>query len=177
MALTAKSSFVPLLNVVYIPIDTEGVLNNRHMAQKASDHICVEKHIVKSKAFRELPARAIIILLDFLCKRQFSVVKNSKGGKHYSIKNNGEIEYCFSEAEKNGISRQSFNQNRDILIKKGFIDIVHSGCGGHKGDKNLYAISNRWKKWGTPEFEYKERAKDWRKAIGWVKYHANKNKT
>lgn len=142
--------------------------------KKASPNIYLERQMLKSEVFRRLPAKAIVILMDFLSKRQVAPRKTSKGDTTYTITNNGEIEYCFSEAEKKGISKQSFNHNRDILLERGFIDIAHSGCGGRKGDKNLYAISNRWRKWGTSEFEYRKRDKDNREGIGWKKYHTDK---
>ena len=63
--------------------------------------IVVEREMLKSKAFRTLPAKAIVILFDFLMRRKV------KGGR---ILNNGEIVYPFSEAEKKGIPQATFNR-------------------------------------------------------------------
>ena len=131
-----------------------------------SNIFVVEKEMAKSKAFRMLPKTAIIILLDFLMKRRM------KGGR---IVNNGEIEYCFSEAHKKGIPPATFNRNRDILIAHGFLEITHAGSGGKKGDKTLYALSDRWQKWDKETFKRVERPKDLRKGIGFAVKWDRKN--
>lgn len=125
----------------------------------------MEREMEKAKAYRTLPGTAIIILQDFLCKR-----KMKKG----QILNNGEIVYPFVEALKNGIPAKTFNRNRDLLIERGFIDVTHAGSGGRKSDMTLYAISDRWRKWGTDKFIHKERPKDLRKGIGFQKYWEKK---
>ena len=127
----------------------------------ASNIIVIERDMIKSDAFRKLPGTAIVILLDFLARRKM------KGGR---ILNNGEIVYPFAEALKKGIPAKTFNRNRDQLINRGFIDVTHAGSGGRKGDMTLYAISDRWRKWGTDKFIHKERPKDLRKGIGFQKH-------
>jgi len=57
----------------------------------------------------------------------------------------------------------------DTLIEHGFLDISHSGSGGKKGDKSLYAISERWKVWGTDAFTPVSRPKDTRAGRGFKK--------
>jgi len=68
----------------------------------------------------------------------------------------------------------------DELVEKGFIDITHSGSGGIKGDKSLYAISDRWKDYGKSNFKPMKRQKDSRKGRGfallWEGEKANKAK-
>lgn len=121
----------------------------------------VEREMLQSPAFRKLPGTAIVILLDFLARRRM---------KKNKILNNGEIVYPFAEAKRKGIPAKTFNRNRDVLIERGFIDVIHAGSGGRKGDMTLYAISDRWKKWGTDKFIHKKRPKDLRKGIGYTKY-------
>lgn len=118
-----------------------------------------EREIFESKAFQKLPATAIRIYLAFLTKRRMR--KSTYGGrKEWGIVNNGEIEFTYKEAEaKHGIKQGAFRENRDRLIKFGLIDIAQSGAGLYKS-KTLYAISERWRKYGTPEFEEIERKKD-----------------
>lgn len=128
--------------------------------------VVCEQDMFKSKAFRTMPATAIIILLDFLMRRR---VKKNR------ILNNGEIVYPFSEAEKKGIPQATFNRNRDILIERGFLDVTHAGSGGKKGDMTLYALSDRWQKWGKDTFRTSERPKDLRKGIGFTAYWNKKN--
>jgi hypothetical protein len=132
----------------------------------AGNVVVFERQMLKSPAFRTLPGNAIVILSDFMMKRQ---VKNGR------ILNNGEIEYCFSEAEAKGFPRATFNRNRDILIERGFLEIAHAGSGGKKGDKTLYALVDRWQNWGKESFKKHERPKDKRKGIGFAVYWERKN--
>ena len=60
------------------------------------------------------------------------------------------------------------------LVDKGFIDIIHSGSGGIKGDKSKYAISERWRKWETELFVKKTRLKDNRGGRGFAVYWKKK---
>ena len=94
--------------------------------------------------------------------------------KETIILNNGELEYCYSEAEKKGMTRPRFMRALDQLIERGFIDVVHSGSGGKKGDKSLYAISERWRYWETEDFIENPRPKDNRNGRGFNRYWADK---
>lgn len=132
----------------------------------ASPIVVVEKELLRSPAFRTLPKTAIVILMDFHMKRVMKGHTDKRGNKTMQILNNGEIEYTYSEAQKKGINKQTFTTNRDALIEHGFIDIAHQGSGGKKGDKTLYAISDRWQQWGTDKFVKRIRLKDQRKGCG-----------
>ena len=141
-----------------------------------SDIIVVERALLESKPFRLLGGTAKTVLFDFLMKRTIGKTKARPGHRSEKvILNNGKIEYCYSAAEKKGISRPKFVKALDELTEKGFIDITHLGTGGHKGDKNKYAISERWRAWGTEKFVEKKRPKDTRKGRGWGAYHQNKS--
>ena len=79
--------------------------------------------------------------------------------KEWRITNNGEIQFTYTEAlEKWGIKDGKFTRAIDELIRVGLIDIAKAGFGLHK-DVSLYAISNRWEKFGTDEFVVKKRQK------------------
>jgi len=134
----------------------------------ASDIIVVSRELLKSEVFRQLNGTAKTVLFDFLMKRRIGKAYVPKSGrkKVRDILNNGEIEYCYSEAEKRGIPRSSFMRAIDALIKYGFIDIARSGNGGIKGDKNQYAMSDRWEKFGTDVFIPTVRPKDIRRGRG-----------
>lgn len=135
--------------------------------------IFVEKSVLKSKVFRSLNNTSMVVYFDFLMKRKMGppVGKQGRSGV-WQILNNGEIEYTYSEAENNkGISRQSFANALTELVEKGFIDITHAGQGGTKGDKSLYAISERWKYFETAKFIKKTRAKDTRQGRGFAVVH------
>jgi DNA-binding PadR family transcriptional regulator len=139
--------------------------------------INLNRAVVTSKVFRSMNAVAIIVYLDFLGKRQMGKIRAKEGRKkEWVILNNGEIEYTYSEALSKGITRPRFQRAIDELVEKGFIDITHSGSGGRKGDKSLYAISERWKDYGKREFVQVARPKDLRKGCGYAKYHKQQKK-
>jgi len=57
----------------------------------------------------------------------------------------------------------------DALVEGGLIDIAHSGNSGRKGDKTLYAISDRWLLFGAEDFIPAKRSKDKRQGRGFQK--------
>jgi len=134
----------------------------------------IKKEIAKSSAFRSLRAASMIVYIDFLFKQRCKKMKRPRRIDEWVITNNGRIEYTYSEAQKLGLTSSRFQRAIDELIEKGFIDIAHRGSGGVKGDKSLYWIGERWRKYGTPEFESKVRPKDTRKGRGWALYHQKK---
>ena len=106
-----------------------------------------------------------------------SKLKTKKGRSNdWIIENNGEIVFTYAEAEKQGIGRREFRNAIDQLVDKGFLDITHQGSGGHKGDTSKYALSERWKDYGTKEFQPTRtpRKKDKNKWRGWNRYHEKK---
>ena len=105
-------------------------------------------------------------------------IKSSKRASTWIIKNNGDIVYPYSEAEKKGIGRREFRNSIDELMEKGFLDITHQGSGGRAGDMTRYLIDDRWKDYGKPHFRSpkKPRKKDDRKGRGWAAVHAKKKK-
>jgi len=117
--------------------------------------------LIDSKAFRKLNGTALKVLIYFYRKRQLVRV-GRKGKEIWTVKNNGEIVFPYTEAEKKyGLTKRRFRDALDNLIELGFIDIAHHG-GGMMGDCTLYAISGRWRKYGTGQFIYKTRPKDTR---------------
>jgi DNA-binding PadR family transcriptional regulator len=122
--------------------------------------IYIERELIKSPAFHKLSGTAHCVLMHFLGKRQIG--RGSRGSR--PVLNNGRIVFSYAEAEEHyEISRSSFSKALDRLVEHGFIDITHTG-GGRDGDCNLFAISDRWKKWGTEGFVSKARKK--RKSFG-----------
>lgn len=142
-------------------------------------NIWFEKDLLRSSAFRSLKKWSILVYLDFLRKRQMTQVKRSKRSNEWVIKNNGEIVYPYTEAERKGIGRREFRNAIDELMEKGFLDITHQGSGGHSGDMTRYFLDDRWKNYGTPSFRpaRNPRTKDTRKGRGWSAFHAYKKKT
>ena len=75
------------------------------------------------------------------------------------------------------ICKTTFSNAIKELLEKGFIDITRPGIGKYRVS-TLYAISNRWRKYGTPEFvkvEVKRSVnEEGRQAL--IKYHADRRK-
>ena len=131
----------------------------------SSDGMFIPKRMHRCRAFRELTASSILVLLEFLSRRQMVKV-----GRRYRwlIKNNGEIVLTYAETTaKFGIARSTFRNSIDQLVKLGFIDIAHHG-GGMMKDSSKYGISERWREYGKEEFIKKSRKKDNRK-LGYTK--------
>lgn len=144
----------------------------------SSPFIVIEKELLKSEVFRSLSGTAKTVYFDFLMKRKIEMRQRKPGRKKEKvILNNGEIEYCYSEAEKKGIPRSTFMNCLNFLIERGFIDVAHSGSGGKKGDKSLYAISNRWWDWGKDDFKKASRPKDKRQGRGFALYWKKKKQS
>ncbi|WP_319549131.1 hypothetical protein [Desulfogranum marinum] len=144
-----------------------------------SKRIWFDNQVRRSSAYRSLSKWAMLVYLDFLSKRQMEQMKGRSGrSDSWIIKNNGEIVYPYSEAERKGISRRNFCNAIDELIGQGFLDIAHQGSGGRAGDMTKYIIDDRWKEYGTLDFRPPKnpRKKDTRKGRGWAAHHAKKKK-
>ncbi len=115
----------------------------------------VEREIIESDAFTGLPGKAPIVYYHFLLKRRKN--KDRKGKWHWW--NLRELTFSYREAEELGISNRAFNLAIDKLIEHGFIDIIEPGNGLVEGKCTLYGLSERWRKFGTPEFVPAKRKK------------------
>ena len=130
-----------------------------------SDVMFIPKRMHRSPAFRELTASSILVLLEFLSRRQMVKVGKSNS---WVTKNNGEIVLTYAEIRKKfGLARSTFRNSIDQLVKLGFIDIAHHG-GGMMKDCSKYGISERWLNYGKEVFVKRSRNKDSRK-LGYTK--------
>jgi hypothetical protein len=127
---------------------------------KSSDRMFIPRRMHRSPAFRKLTASSILVLFEFMYRRQMVKVGRRDG---WLIKNNGEIVLTYGEiTTRFGIARSTFRNSIDQLVKLGFIDIAHHG-GGMMKDCSKYGISKRWRDYGKEEFIKKSRKKDNRK--------------
>jgi len=76
--------------------------------------------------------------------------------KQYQITNNGELIFTYAEAASMGITKRQFAAGLSDLVEKGLLDITRTGRGQFKL-VTLYALSNRWRLWGTKQFEQNAR--------------------
>lgn len=113
--------------------------------------------VIESAAFAALgrlrSAIPMHVLLLFYTKRDMR--KRRRPGTrdtYYDIVNNGELVFTYNEArERYGIHTQQFASALDVLVELGFLDIAYAGSGTQK-DVSMYAISDRWRLYGTPDF-------------------------
>lgn len=100
-------------------------------------------------------APAVKTLIWFMAKIRYEKKRSKDKHKERKIINNGYISFTYREAKLRGLSNQQFSKSLKILHALGFIDITKHGS-GLMGDYSCYALSNRWKKYGKPDFERKE---------------------
>lgn len=136
--------------------------------------IFITKELLESKAYRSLSKAAMLIYQDFLAKRVLKQIRRKKE-KIWVIVNNGELIYPYLEAEKKGLSRQTFSKAISELQQKGLIDITHRGKGGRKpakgtGDVTTYMMDTRWRDYETDDFRppRKLKVKDTRQDRGFA---------
>jgi DNA-binding PadR family transcriptional regulator len=73
-------------------------------------------------------------------------------GRIDKITNNGEISFTFQQAEWRGVKPRTFYRVVRKLHRLGFIDIATQGR-GKKNEFTKYALSDRWKRYDTPEWK------------------------
>lgn len=130
----------------------------------SSSVLCLEKNLVRSKAWLSLRGAAPQVYLLFRIKCSMEQVKPTgkphKRQAKWVITNNGKITFPYKKEalQKYGITAPRFARAIDGLIAKGFIDIIETGS-GFRRMLTLYAISNRWQRYGPPEFKIMVRDK------------------
>ena len=110
----------------------------------------LESELINSKAFQSLNGKAVRFYLAFLQRRRFAEKKIGKR-KQKVCTNKDEIVFTYAEGERMGFPRSTFKRLQECLIKRGFLDIVETGAGFAR-ISNVYSLSARWKKYGTPDF-------------------------
>ena len=109
---------------------------------------------LESEAVKELSASAIRVLLRFLQKRKW--VKLGKGVRSKTVYKNGGLALTYAEADSMGIKNTTFYEAIMRLVEVGFIDLEHHG-GAYGQDYSRYAISERWRDYGTENFKEVEK--------------------
>ena len=116
----------------------------------SSNFVRLDRALILSGVWQSLTGTSIKVYLIFRSKAYWK--EDKKKGIWY-ISNNGELEFTYREAEKNyKISRQSFKTALVELVEKGLLDIKRPGA-PYKKVTSLYAISERWRKWGQDDFK------------------------
>lgn len=143
---------------------TEERLKTREQRYKDRkwDKMYVSRSTITSKAYLSLKTTAACqMYLIFLskCRMERVQARPASREKEWMITNNGEIQFTYKEALTGyGISNKRFVKAIDDLVRVGLIDISRQGSGLYK-ETSLYAISQRWKEFGTDEFVEQKRRK------------------
>jgi hypothetical protein len=109
--------------------------------------------LLHSHAYRNLNyGPAIKVLNWFHEKLKYEKDKKKRGKNRYRLINDGEISFTYKEAGQRGLTDQKFRRALIELHHLGFIDVTHPGS-GLKGDYTKFAISDRWRDFGTDKFK------------------------
>lgn len=114
----------------------------------------LDADLIESKAFLSLSGKAAMLtLIRFHQKahRKRTKGKSKKLGKMI-ITNNGQIVFTYGEAKELGMPARTFNRVLHELVEdKGFMDIAEQGH--YLKGPTKFAVSQRWKHYGTDEYE------------------------
>ncbi len=134
----------------------------------------LEPSLIESDAFLNLSGKAAIICLIRFHQKAYRkrASRKKQGMKDLIITNNGQIVFPYSEAEELGLksSRTFYKVLHELVEEKGFIDIACPG-NWYGGKPNKFSIRERWKRYGTPDFEQVKMSRGLPKGLGF------KNKT
>jgi hypothetical protein len=116
----------------------------------------LEADLIESDAFRDLSGKwAVVVLIRFHQKAHRKNPSRRQQALHrYIITNNGEIVFTYGEAKELGIKsdRTYHKVIRELVEDKGFIDIAEFG-NWYQQKPTKFAISSRWKRYGTPDYK------------------------
>ena len=122
---------------------------------KIRNKIMLDPDMFYSEAFNTLSASAIKTLLRCLQKRKFG--KEKVHGKKRTVYYNEGFIFPYVEAAFLRIGTTQHWKNIKKLVEVGFLDIEHQGGWYQKNEKkkdySVYKLSERWKKYGTPDFQ------------------------
>jgi len=123
-----------------------------------SGFVGLPNRLVDSPAFVALgSAAAVRVLVWFWQEARYEEVRRRPGqespiGRVDKVINNGKISFTYQQAEWRGMNPRRFSRVLKELHRLGFIDVAHLGR-GVKGEYSKFALSVRWKKYGTTGWE------------------------
>jgi len=120
---------------------------------KIRKKILIEPDLFYSPAFKELSKSGIITLLRCLQK---AWQRTKAHHKKQAVYINEEFIFPYTEAAFLGIGTTQYWKNIRQLIELGFLDLEYQGGWYQKHDRekdySRYKLSERWRKYNTPEF-------------------------
>jgi hypothetical protein len=130
---------------------------------KINNEIRIKAEIYYSEAFKAITrsGSTIITLMRCLQKRKWKFEGKRKSKKMVYL--DEDFIFPYAEAAFLGIGTTQHWKNIKKLIEVGFLDPVHQGGWYQKHERerdySVYKLSERWRNYGTPEFEKVEKAK------------------
>jgi len=91
-------------------------------------HVRITEDMLKSEAWRKLKPTSIVLYLAIKMR--------------YDGKNQDEIKFPYSEAEKLGLSTETVKRCFAELIEYKFIEVM--SCGKFSRTTNIYKLSSKW---------------------------------
>ena len=131
----------------------------------------LEGDLIESKAFLELSGKAaMMVLIRFHQKVHRKKVKRSQRHlRQYDYTNNGELVFTYAEAKELGITESTFRRVlKELVEDKGFIDMVEHGT-WYERKPSMYAITWRWRQYGTDQYKRKTVKRGLPSGIGFQK--------
>lgn len=122
------------------------------MAKQRGKHhafVMITYELIDSEAYKALPPSAGKLLPYCLRK-----VKEPYGSpKSYSTN----FDFSYTEAAAKGFASDTFSRSLHALIEKGFINLIKKGgLRGYQKSNSIYRLSDRWRKYDTPDFEQQD---------------------
>lgn len=113
--------------------------------------VLLDDDLLESPAFKMLSGSEMRILFRFMQKRTWAEIRTGRTRKKERVYDNGNLVFTYDEAKFLGFSERTFHRTVSRLIELGFLDLEHQG-GYYGRDYSRYALSERWKRYGTPQF-------------------------
>jgi len=108
--------------------------------------VLIPYELIDSKAYMELKGAGVRALM--LCMRK---VKEMKGTERFKVL----FSLTFREAREKGFCDATFWRSMKSLQRLGFVDCeMRGGLRNENKYATIYRLSLRWKKYGTPDFDY-----------------------
>jgi hypothetical protein len=138
-----------------LPRVSQKAMREWEQYKKRSKNWAIRKgfDLLHSEAYRSLDYAPALKVLDyFLERRKVRALKGKGSKKRYETINNGEISFTYEEARCRGLSDQQFSWALKRLHAVGLIDVEEHGT-GMMGSYTKYALSERWRDYGTRNFK------------------------
>ena len=130
---------------------------------KIKSQVRLDADIIYSRAFKKIMSSgsAITTLMRCYQKRKWD---DSRGRKKKPVYSNEPFIFPYNEMKDLwGIKTTTHWKNMNRLIEVGFLDLDYQGGWYQKNERtkdySRYRLSERWRKYGTPEFKKVEKVK------------------